>query len=490
MFKNLVLALGIFCLHLSTYGNNNEDFYLISNDTTLLQAEDSVEFTPEVKPISKGKFILSYSSDTTVIKLKHKKVPSGEKNVAYPVGYGAAIITSRIDVPKSDGSYDKRNSFRIVVNKLGEIDTTKLATGHIIKNEKNYQVVDNGKLESIVMKLHAKIQHKYSANVHLKWESIPENAIQILAGNEDSATIFLRYAGNNTVILTATYQKEKDTIAYFDYTRIGFDYSKAQVQKIGGIDTLIHAVDSSGYFLYDLDINRKSEFTHFVDLRDGNKYKVRELADGRIWMQEYLRYLAIDKTSYTKGNQYEEKNGIYYYKYSIATGKPASELLYNGRAQSNKRIQGICPKGWSIPTVDDIYNLIQITFRNKQLSPDIDLNRTSSFEIDNKKLGLLSSLFKAGERPSATIENTSTSFNTSDLSGLSLGLIGTHYDATSAANGTSFALASMKDATEFYSFVIDLKASPFTLIKPKSASTSSNTKKVEAIRCIKDKDKK
>ena len=107
------------------------------------------------------------------------------------------------------------------------------------------------------------------------------------------------------------------------------------------------------------------------DERDGNKYTVKKLADGKVWMTENLRL--INKTiSSTDSNLSEGKtytvpasrvmsfngatnsNAAYldstyggYYNFYTATAGTGRTSLTSGNASSS-----ICPKGWRLPTGD------------------------------------------------------------------------------------------------------------------------------------------
>lgn len=113
--------------------------------------------------------------------------------------------------------------------------------------------------------------------------------------------------------------------------------------------------------------------TYFV--YDGETYNFKTLADGNTWMVENLRFVPDGKQV---SSDPAEETGIWYPYTSDGTTQTAvtdSEsvknfgLLYNAETAFGKKItvenaatfegaQGICPKGWHIPTYDDILNLV------------------------------------------------------------------------------------------------------------------------------------
>ena len=120
-----------------------------------------------------------------------------------------------------------------------------------------------------------------------------------------------------------------------------------------------------GYFIYD-----------------GVEYNVVKLKDGKWWMAQNLAYLpagytpATDLTAVTAGVfapiQINEgktaaefttdpavvaANG-YLYQSEVALGMKVGDLTSVDDAKALEGAQGICPKGWHLPTLDDIMDLV------------------------------------------------------------------------------------------------------------------------------------
>lgn len=120
----------------------------------------------------------------------------------------------------------------------------------------------------------------------------------------------------------------------------------------------------------------------------GNTYKVVYLKDGNYWMAENLRYVPEGLTpskdlnnvtagvyypikvsdDHTKAVQSSDENDIkaygYLYQAETAFGLAINSLKTEEDAKKVEGTQGICPKGWHIPTSTDIINLV-----GKSVSP-------------------------------------------------------------------------------------------------------------------------
>ena len=135
--------------------------------------------------------------------------------------------------------------------------------------------------------------------------------------------------------------------------------------EIGGGGTSFTENLEEGYFTYD-----------------GVKYNVVKMKDGKWWMAQNLAYLpegctpATDLTAVTAGvfapiqvNAAQTaaefttdpavvaKNG-YLYQAEVALGLKVGDLTSVADAQKLEAAQGICPKGWHIPTLQDIKGLV------------------------------------------------------------------------------------------------------------------------------------
>ena len=115
---------------------------------------------------------------------------------------------------------------------------------------------------------------------------------------------------------------------------------------------------------------------------DGVQYKVVKMKDGKWWMAQNLAYLpegctpATDLTAVTAGvfapiqvnagqtaaefttdPAVVARNG-YLYQAEVALGLKVGDLTSVADAQKLEAAQGICPKGWHIPTLQDIKGLV------------------------------------------------------------------------------------------------------------------------------------
>ena len=115
---------------------------------------------------------------------------------------------------------------------------------------------------------------------------------------------------------------------------------------------------------------------------DGVKYNVVKMKDGKWWMAQNLAYLpegytpATDLTAVTAGvfapiqvnaehtsaefttdAAVVAANG-YLYQSEVALGLKVGDLTSEAEAKGLEGAQGICPKGWHVPTLDDIVALV------------------------------------------------------------------------------------------------------------------------------------
>jgi len=108
--------------------------------------------------------------------------------------------------------------------------------------------------------------------------------------------------------------------------------------------------------------------TQFVDSRDGNIYNTVEIG-GQCWMKENLAYLpsvvGSSTTSYTIPYYYvygyngtsvpTAKATANYINYGVLYNWPA---IMNGAGSSNNNpsgVQGVCPTGWHVPSLEEQY---------------------------------------------------------------------------------------------------------------------------------------
>jgi len=92
---------------------------------------------------------------------------------------------------------------------------------------------------------------------------------------------------------------------------------------------------------------------------DGNSYDAVKLGN-QVWMAENLRTMHYsDGTSIAKGSEKSVTTAYWYYPNNNSANKSTYGLLYNwkavmGNASSSSsnpsRVQGICPRGWHVPS--------------------------------------------------------------------------------------------------------------------------------------------
>ena len=114
---------------------------------------------------------------------------------------------------------------------------------------------------------------------------------------------------------------------------------------------------------------------------DGVKYNVVKMKDGKWWMAQNLAYLpegytpATDLTAVTAGvfaplqinaehtsAEFTTDAAViaangYLYQSEVALGLKVGDLTSEADAKALEGAQGICPKGWHVPTLDDIIGL-------------------------------------------------------------------------------------------------------------------------------------
>ena len=114
----------------------------------------------------------------------------------------------------------------------------------------------------------------------------------------------------------------------------------------------------------------------------GETYHAVQMKDGKWWMSENLRYVpegmtpSSDLNNVTAGVYYPlvmnaDNTGLafstdaavikangYLYQAEVALGKKVGDLTSVEAAEALNGTQGICPKGWHVPTSDDIINLV------------------------------------------------------------------------------------------------------------------------------------
>ena len=118
----------------------------------------------------------------------------------------------------------------------------------------------------------------------------------------------------------------------------------------------------------------EADFEEFDDhfVYAGEEYKTVKMQDGNVWMAENLRYVPAGKTP---SSNPADKSGVWYSAanvdkkadpeltatngllYDAATALGVAEITEENAA-SLEGTQGICPKGWHIPTLTEMTGLV------------------------------------------------------------------------------------------------------------------------------------
>jgi uncharacterized protein (TIGR02145 family) len=85
----------------------------------------------------------------------------------------------------------------------------------------------------------------------------------------------------------------------------------------------------------------------FTDTRDGKKYKTTKIGE-QVWMAENLNYEAEGSRCYRDSTSYCGKYGrLYDWATAMGIDKEFNKKKWNG---SDVKRQGVCPKGWHLPS--------------------------------------------------------------------------------------------------------------------------------------------
>jgi len=160
--------------------------------------------------------------------------------------------------------------------------------------------------------------------------------------------------------------------------------------ELGADHTLVEKL-SDGYILYHED-----------------KYTVAKMKDGKWWMTQNMRYIpegievSDDLTKVTAGVFYpivvnegqtaaEFSRDVtvinargYLYQAEVALGLKVGDLTTVDAAQALEGTQGLCPKGWHVPTIADITGLV-----GKAVSPIVTNTEAPYYNGTNGSITLL-----------------------------------------------------------------------------------------------------
>ena len=214
-----------------------------------------------------------------------------------------------------------------------------------------------------------------------------------------------------------------------------------------------------GYFIYN-----------------GETYRTVTLKDGKTWMAENLRvipsgltptddlgnvtagiyYPIVINDDHTAAVQTRDasviKSNGYLYQMETALGLAVGDLKTEDQAKALEGAQGICPPGWHVPTVDDLYNLV-----GRIASYDKAINTAAPY-YDSTQGGALMSLinadgFNVGAYGAVTVQNNQSA--SANLMGFLKNY--TSEVASGYICGSSFASLTEKDGVitnfQFYSLM-------------------------------------
>ena len=260
----------------------------------------------------------------------------------------------------------------------------------------------------------------------------------------------------------------------------------------GGGDSSFEENLAEGYFVYA-----------------GTRYKIVQMKDGKWWMAQNLAYLpegltpATDLTAVTAGvfapiraneahtaaefstdEALVAANG-YLYQAEVALGLKVGDLTSEAAAQALNGTQGICPKGWHIPTVNDITGLV-----GKAVSP-IETNNSAPYLKDgNGSIALLNADgFNLTAYGAVTIQDNTK------LAGTFMGYMSAYPDRISTGMfcGSTYATVTYNTAGDAASGVKNLQfygLMPMTNKASEAEYTCNGTKvsyRIAApVRCVRD----
>ena len=155
--------------------------------------------------------------------------------------------------------------------------------------------------------------------------------------------------------------------AYYLYLNSSKVYPAGNYNKYDGFSVRCVAKEPTMQTFESSMLQNVGDSMQLEDERDGNKYTVKKLADGNVWMTENLRIanktitsadsnvtsdFTIPASSISSFNGSQDTNNAYvddnyggYYTFYTATAGTGGTNLESGYAPSS-----ICPKGWRLPT--------------------------------------------------------------------------------------------------------------------------------------------
>ena len=115
---------------------------------------------------------------------------------------------------------------------------------------------------------------------------------------------------------------------------------------------------SSSSYSRDIPFNPDTDYGSMTDPRDGKTYKT-VVVNGQTWMAENLNYSGNNVGKAVCYNDSDSLCAQYGRLYSRDAAMDDSQCEYLSDCElGNGPIQGICPDGWHIPTVEEMENLV------------------------------------------------------------------------------------------------------------------------------------
>lgn len=164
------------------------------------------------------------------------------------------------------------------------------------------------------------------------------------------------------------------------------DWVKTVLRLMGNGLVVFFLLQFSFFFLLYGELKADNKQEKMKDVRDGQIYRVMRMADGQLWMAENLRYgncRELTAEDYAAGAARVSKGvlrgkdkkmllGVCMYQ---SAGKSGTNLYnWQGAMQDEyaaldsvqvnpdwqKKWQGICPKGWHLPSAEEFQNLYRL----------------------------------------------------------------------------------------------------------------------------------
>lgn len=174
------------------------------------------------------------------------------------------------------------------------------------------------------------------------------NKTTILVGNDKSDRI------QYNIYINDELYRPVDFLYNFNIN-LSYPPTNELVDKIEIID-----IYNPGCFIEDYIVNPEifgACTSSFIDVRDGNEYCQVQIGN-QVWMGENLRYSDFEKIGKWYDNEISGDNQLYGRLYTfdeLLNGEEANK--FSTSKSSYRKIRGICPAGWRIPSDKDYFEL-------------------------------------------------------------------------------------------------------------------------------------